>query len=168
MRGSPQRFLVLLNQVGIIPAHAGLTNPLRLLCQHSRDHPRACGAHTASMLISHVFWGSSPRMRGSLSASRICRPDRGIIPAHAGLTHGSARRRRLLWDHPRACGAHATNSALRRTFSGSSPRMRGSRRLQISLVEKWGIIPAHAGLTSSCTALPQDAWDHPRACGAHS
>ena len=45
MRGSPDRLFTTFSQLGIIPAHAGLTRP----CTHHflslRDHPRACGAH---------------------------------------------------------------------------------------------------------------------------
>ena len=71
-------------------------------------------------------------------------------------------------DHPRGCGAHATESHIVSFWRGSSPRVRGSRSSVTLSVVLHGIIPAGAGLTSlSKTAAALD-WDHPRGCGAHS
>ena len=108
--------------VGIIPAHAGLTASSSARPTKQRDHPRACGAHL-ELLHKSVDWrGSSPRMRGSLSCDTHGFPDRGIIPSHAGLTTKSKQEIVL-------CGAHGTDLIKRYTVSGSSPRMRGSRRI---------------------------------------
>ena len=73
--------------IGIIPADAGLTLPLRTAAKQDRDHPRGCGAHFARQMYLASEKGSSPRMRGSLSSasSRYFFP--GIIPAGAGLTY---------------------------------------------------------------------------------
>ncbi len=92
--------------IGIIPAHAGLTRMATAIARTSRDHPRACGAHTPSLTSDTEYTGSSPRMRGSPHEHQRDVLYEGIIPAHAGLTrrgavgYGGAR------DHPRACGAH--------------------------------------------------------------
>ena len=91
MRGSHIVRYRIRTRVGIIPAHAGLTDSP---CDRSKerwDHPRACGAHGVSILYKDRAAGSSPRMRGSLVVVdvRIC--DIGIIPAHAGLTRDSGR-----------------------------------------------------------------------------
>ena len=51
---------------GIIPAHAGLTQERPGSQRSARDHPRACGAHTAIQKMPSPSTGSSPRMRGSL------------------------------------------------------------------------------------------------------
>ena len=49
MRGSltpdPYAFVIL----GIIPAHAGLTDKLTHVIKTARDHPRACGAHVLTV-----------------------------------------------------------------------------------------------------------------------
>ena len=90
-----------------------------------------------------------------------------IIPAHAGQTLAYYKPLQLPSDHPRACGA---NSALRPSNilqSGSSPRMRGKRRCQLSQMARDRIIPAHAGQTCGGRRGPACSADHPRACGAN-
>ena len=86
MRGSPRRVAVLRRLDGIIPAHAGLTVPARSCCPPPRDHPRACGAHSAYVHLLRGNQGSSPRMRGSREVRGVTIGISGIIPAHAGLT----------------------------------------------------------------------------------
>ena len=43
---------------GIIPAHAGLTLTKVARILDLRDHPRACGAHTVSVMRMSASWGS--------------------------------------------------------------------------------------------------------------
>ena len=50
---------------------------------------------------------------------------------------------------------------------GSSPRMRGTLVLNISLFLSTGIIPAYAGNTSFRLAAWTSPRDHPRVCGEH-
>ena len=147
MRGSQFYYPKFQNIVGIIPAHAGLTDGPRFYADAVRDHPRACGAHVALNTIFATGMGSSPRMRGSLGD---CLEDvlaAGIIPAHAGLTHRPNCGNRLRRDHPRACGAHLMGGIPQLYLSGSSPRMRGSPSSISVPIVRTGIIPAHAGLT---------------------
>ena len=106
MRGSPPSSPSMETSSGIIPAHAGLTLFSLTARRRAKDHPRACGAHRTRHLSCMAKRGSSPRMRGSRSQARLKARDRGIIPAHAGLTMSLG---------PCLCGA-----------LGSSPRMRGS------------------------------------------
>ena len=134
---------------GIIPAHAGLTAYSISFAHCARDHSRVCGAHSASMAQRTTRSGSSPRMRGSLHEARRNRLTSGIIPAYAGLTRplvGAPNGRR---DHPRACGAHKLIIQNCNATWGSSPRMRGSPPLFSEAECRQGIIPAHAGLTTS-------------------
>ena len=71
------------------------------------DHPRVCGEHSGSRHMVVVGVGSSPRMRGALSAMFSSYTLLGIIPAYAGST-----------DAASTCGA---------VSHGSSPRMRGAQ-----------------------------------------
>ena len=131
------------------------------------DHPRSCGAHPPAAINITGNSGSSPRMRGSHSAtdchSRYC----GIIPAHAGLTDERPAQFARYRDHPRACGAHAIHRERPAQAAGSSPRMRGSRDIPQSSAASVGIIPAYAGLTHGAYSMLCQVRDHPRVCGAH-
>ena len=126
-------------------------------------------------------------MRGSQHTQSHSPIALGIIPAYAGPTPAPAYISRTSGDHPRVCGAHSMTSPLANASVGSSPRMRGSRKLDngVSATEgssprmrgspehgrlqsgHAGIIPAYAGLTQSNRCSKTTAWDHPRACGAH-
>ena len=168
MRGSLPPRCILPSPRGIIPAHAGLTRRGPSSAAGRKDHPRACGAHPFFDPELPLDLGSSPRMRGSLTAMRTTLMQPGIIPAHAGLTIG-VEAAWLVWrDHPRACGAHFENPSQMCYNRGSSPRMRGSPGRQVSVQEFTGIIPAHAGLTYFPWNIDYRGRDHPRACGAHS
>ena len=86
MRGSLKEVDRDHNLIGIIPAHAGLTESVKLVHARRWDHPRACGAHKLDEVLCKRLKGSSPRMRGSPQMCRVWRGWHGIIPAHAGLT----------------------------------------------------------------------------------
>ena len=53
---------------GIIPAYAGNTVPAAAADSHHRDHPRVCGEHAGCPVFASMKSGSSPRMRGTLTA----------------------------------------------------------------------------------------------------
>ena len=86
-------------------------------------------------------------MRGKRGRHSWWRPLLRIIPAHAGQTISLAMPRRLMWDHPRACGANPITMFEQTTDAG--------------------IIPAHAGQTVGVGAPCEHEADHPRACGAN-
>ena len=88
-------------------------------------------------------------MRGSHGRLQVRPAQRGIIPAHAGLTTPCLLANAYGWDHPRACGAHLEDRIGQPLMQGSSPRMRGSQMVQRLIKKYHGIIPAHAGLTES-------------------
>ena len=91
----------------------------------------------------------------------------GIIPAHAGNTHGFVVSVPQVQDHPRACGEHATTAYAATHDLGSSPRMRGTHQCGEHYESQLGIIPAHAGNTRKIFSSAGMRWDHPRACGEH-
>ena len=57
--------------------------------------------------------------------------------------------------------------SLNDTKTGSSPRVRGSRREAGQILLRPGIIPAGAGLTEQKGTYLLSSRDHPRGCGAH-
>ena len=167
MRGSPSIVIAHTIFIGIIPAHAGLTCVIFKYVILFWDHPRACGAHIFFVTLVSFLTGSSPRMRGSRYFCHFLMLEDGIIPAHAGLTSRSQVNGCVTWDHPRACGAHSSQSIGPSFPLGSSPRMRGSLPDDVVHDRICGIIPAHAGLTERILSQIGGLRDHPRACGAH-
>ena len=71
----------------------------------------------------------------------------GIIPAYAGNTGIWSDIVRFRRDHPRICGEHSVPHVPRNVAQGSSPHMRGTRRI--------------------CCQPTPEPWDHPRICGEH-
>ena len=90
----------------IIPAHAGQTDDAVFSMLRHPDHPRACGANSASDWVEAWRTGSSPRMRGKRALCDRHGRKLRIIPAHAGQTRRCGRFSMPQVDHPRACGAN--------------------------------------------------------------
>ena len=149
MQGTREHAVALRRTHGIIPAHAGNTGGVRPSLVPLRDHPRACGEHFGTAFAAAVPTGSSPRMRGTPRTRRIVRLIAGIIPAHAGNTFRWLFFGRFQRDHPRACGEHPYRIIPIPESMGSSPRMRGTHHIPHRGRFVPGIIPAHAGNTSS-------------------
>ena len=69
---------------GIIPACAG-NRHIYLFCIYLFwDHPRACGEQLNGRLLTSIFKGSSPRVRGAAVEPEAVDEADGIIPARAG------------------------------------------------------------------------------------
>ena len=131
------------------------------------DHPRACGANRKSGFDSLPGDGSSPRVRGKLLGGFIVHCRVRIIPARAGQTPAPAASRRSGSDHPRACGANNDRVDVHASTAGSSPRVRGKRRVEQQRGPGERIIPARAGQTHPRSRIRCTSPDHPRACGAN-
>ena len=92
----------------------------------------------------------------------------GLIPAHAGSTHGSATPMVHSRAHPRSRGEHTATVTLRPVAGGSSPLTRGApRRIEYAL-HVLGLIPAHAGSTDLVHKPAGKPTAHPRSRGEHS
>ena len=111
--------------------------------------------------------GSSPRMRGTPDRGTHGIRRHGIIPAYAGNTFTNLRLRKNTWDHPRVCGEHAFINGRRLPVKGSSPRMRGTLKVQRVRNSLRRIIPAYAGNTYPQVSPIVRTRDHPRVCGEH-
>ncbi len=112
--------------------------------------------------------GSSPRMRGTANISKSKSMVQRFIPAHAGNSACWDLLARLKAVHPRACGEQQVSRAFARLTHGSSPRMRGTERINPFSQFLNRFIPAHAG--NSFDQSRSDALEkvHPRACGEQS
>ena len=81
--------------VRLIPACAGKTTRSSPRAISSPAHPRVCGENLRVCRSSSMKAGSSPRVRGKLSASTTYSRRRRLIPACAGKTAGLEPSRRL-------------------------------------------------------------------------
>ena len=128
----------------------------------------ACAGNTCAGGLGGVGEeGSSPRVRGTRVEVTSADGCAGIIPACAGNTRQCEPSRYGLRDHPRVCGEHWGAHHLPSDGTGSSPRVRGTRRIRRAHAAPPGIIPACAGNTKINTTASKDTRDHPRVCGEH-
>ena len=109
--------------------------------------------------------GSSPRVRGKPIGRTVARPAWRLIPACAGKTPLHALMGTAPGAHPRVCGENpdTRGNILRR--KGSSPRVRGKRRLHRSTHSRLRLIPACAGKTLVKVPSTREWVAHPRVCG---
>ena len=132
-------------QPRLIPAHAGKT------CSR---------ANSAS-----AFAGSSPLTRGKLCPSNLAGHECRLIPAHAGKTSRSPSRRPLGEAHPRSRGENHGLCTGKSTRLGSSPLTRGKLKIISDIRAMRGLIPAHAGKTSTARSRVRRRAAHPRSRG---
>ena len=134
---------------GLIPAHAGKTREPGKARSQARAHPRACGENEGTWEGKISGEGSSPRMRGKPPPFDCEPPAPRLIPAHAGKTRAACLRRRPRRAHPRACGENRGDWQAGDAREGSSPRMRGKQPVVSWWNRSAGLIPAHAGKTTT-------------------
>ena len=165
MRGTHRWGSYDIEDLRIIPAHAGNSQKGARSARHAADHPRACGELIEGPDGAGKTTGSSPRMRGTLWQHRTARSRPRIIPAHAGNSPRHPPDCPQLSDHPRACGELDSQDRLSTMTDGSSPRMRGTRVKGRAHGRFLRIIPAHAGNSAPDRFASSRMADHPRACG---
>ena len=152
----------------IIPARAGFTGSQSRAAARRPDHPRSRGVYPTPGLPARGTSGSSPLARGLRAVLRSRGPDRRIIPARAGFTHGPPLGAGLVVDHPRSRGVYAVHDVLARYYRGSSPLARGLLRAADGRRRWVGIIPARAGFTETAPRRRRHPADHPRSRGVYS
>ena len=130
-----------------IPACAGNTRRLRPAPRPVAVHPRVCGEHTVE-----------PGQADDRA---------GFIPACAGNTSDRADRCATPPVHPRVCGEHDDQIDRIMPTPGSSPRVRGTRRVQSRRDHQRRFIPACAGNTGRTALWRHLLAVHPRVCGEH-
>ena len=134
-------------RTGLIPAHAGKTDPTDPQHPLAWAHPRSRGENLSALIDGSGQKGSSPLTRGKRSRANFFRPVRGLIPAHAGKTDQESPQRAIRGAHPRSRGENPARSRLRSRVAGSSPLTRGKQQDADRLACPPGLIPAHAGKT---------------------
>ena len=150
---------------GLIPAHAGKTSMVSSRFRAWRAHPRSRGENGGDVVGFGAVGGSSPLTRGKLVGRVDGHPDHGLIPAHAGKTFISLAPPLGAWAHPRSRGENVGCELDARYIPGSSPLTRGKQRRHVQALPVVGLIPAHAGKTSTSTVRPSASRAHPRSRG---
>ena len=150
---------------GLIPAHAGKTHEVAETDKARGAHPRSRGENTCPRCLTDQQEGSSPLTRGKrLSRSNVATTS-GLIPAHAGKTSHAITASGLTWAHPRSRGENTRRRGESAARQGSSPLTRGKLRARERLVDRRGLIPAHAGKTTARPVSRSAPWAHPRSRG---
>ena len=164
-RGKPSDYRAGRRRRGLIPAHAGKTGGDHSGLLHGWAHPRSRGENALARTCAASVVGSSPLTRGKhRKSSHRCRA-RGLIPAHAGKTCPAANASISERAHPRSRGENRYTRVRWLWRLGSSPLTRGKRPPRQRRPRGPGLIPAHAGKTSSLNVSSYSPWAHPRSRG---
>ena len=147
-RGKPELTPLEIDDLRLIPAHAGKTRGQESRHEGSPAHPRSRGENQAAKPLGRKDLGSSPLTRGKLPEAHRLLGGKRLIPAHAGKTRATRRTRYRMRAHPRSRGENPSAAAAPASTCGSSPLTRGKPRLGCVSSSPWRLIPAHAGKTS--------------------
>jgi len=101
-------------------------------CSRPPVHPRGCGEYQGVASALAAFFGSSPRVRGIRPIRDAIAHGARFIPAGAGNTRSRAVRTRSRSVHPRGCGEYVWIGEGPGSPCGSSPRVRGIRKIKDS------------------------------------
>ena len=150
---------------GLIPAHAGKTTVVNEIIVNEGAHPRSRGENVRGRPQGQGRTGSSPLTRGKLGVLWAAACAKGLIPAHAGKTAPYGQSPIGPRAHPRSRGENDEAWAFDAESGGSSPLTRGKPRCGCARLGDAGLIPAHAGKTSSDSSSARSARAHPRSRG---
>ena len=168
LRGTRSELVLVRVCLRFIPAFAGNTWRGWFACVRTTVHPRVCGEHARYRATAVSSDGSSPRLRGTQHTGERLHIDLRFIPAFAGNTYRRPAAGATRPVHPRVCGEHLPGSASASAAAGSSPRLRGTRPVEILGLGPQRFIPAFAGNTFARFNDPTPVPVHPRVCGEHS
>ena len=124
-----------------------------------------CGEQTYDRSVTHHYYGSSPRVRGTARHDQPTPCSDRFIPACAGNSNCITRAHTHTSVHPRVCGEQTSHTVLCPHFSGSSPRVRGTARPIFPCTTRIRFIPACAGNRSLRSSINDSLSVHPRVCG---
>ena len=108
-------------------------------------HPRACGERIQAENAEQRNTGSSPRLRGTQFTNFVSAIHKRFIPAPAGNAGITLKQIASFTVHPRTCGERNHATLIDAASSGSSPRLRGTRRTPTRPTACPRFIPAPAG-----------------------
>ena len=110
-------------------------------------HPHACGEHVESFAFFALKLGSSPRLWGTPNTFGAWHLWARFIPTPVGNTSDERSSNHPATVHPHACGEHSRSTFNRKFWSGSSPRLWGTRTIAGSGSSTSRFIPTPVGNT---------------------
>ncbi len=167
LRGTSVASAVVVDHRRFIPASAGNIRSDLLPDMPGAVHPRVCGEHSNKRAFVVLYYGSSPRLRGTLNPKTGQQRYIRFIPASAG---NIGKRPRAPFNrpvHPRVCGEHVSARPGTRPDNGSSPRLRGTYGRCLERPLHGRFIPASAGNIKERGYRAHKIPVHPRVCGEH-
>ena len=150
---------------GLIPTHAGKTLTTCPTTPETWAHPHSRGENRAGRMFTPSLAGSSPLTRGKPDAGRARLVPGGLIPTHAGKTSSSNATSATCRAHPHSRGENVKTVLTMFHTVGSSPLTRGKPCLVRNRSPLGGLIPTHAGKTSSPAARQRTCPAHPHSRG---
>ena len=131
----------------------------------TRAHPHSRGENLAEQGWDAPALGSSPLTRGKRDDARQRPREIGLIPTHAGKTQRPASPAIDLWAHPHSRGENDWTDPNIPLMPGSSPLTRGKRDIVDCDAHALGLIPTHAGKTTSSSPPSSARAAHPHSRG---
>ena len=164
-RGTPEGVEYPEQKGRFIPAYTGNSRSRQLYSDDISVHPRVHGELNVALSPTPTRFGSSPRTRGTPDRSRRPPPENRFIPAYTGNSRHLLPTRVRGTVHPRVHGELPASSAICWSFSGSSPRTRGTR-IDAGATDRCDrFIPAYTGNSASRRPPGCRSAVHPRVHG---
>ena len=148
-----------------IPTRVGNSTACRLYQQCQPVHPHACGELTTFRLTESTSCGSSPRVWGTQLTGADDIDNRRFIPTRVGNSCFLAMMMCYLSVHPHACGELPRMKIGIISFTGSSPRVWGTRQNRENRYRLCRFIPTRVGNSRDRPYDGQPHTVHPHACG---
>ena len=165
VRGTPRPVVPSVPAARFIPACAGNSSTWQRTRETPSVHPRVCGELDRFPPDPHGLPGSSPRVRGTRVFEQVQNVFQRFIPACAGNSALPLAAVYASSVHPRVCGELLESVSPHRRDVGSSPRVRGTRKVQRGRWRPHRFIPACAGNSMVAADSPAASAVHPRVCG---
>ena len=139
---------------GLISAHAGKLQHRKPGTTPTRAHPRSRRENSTFSTPVGSMSGSSPLTQGKHRYAFGDAEHPRLIPAHAGKTPCGASRRAGTPAHPRSREENDYSKSVAALTAGSSPLTRGKPCREGAPCVPEGLIPTHAGKTTSMSSPP--------------
>ena len=165
VRGTRRRAPLAVALARFIPACAGNSAIQCRVTSQTTVHPRVCGELVEADAYLVDDSGSSPRVRGTPARRRCVHAHWRFIPACAGNSVDASINVVTQTVHPRVCGELSRVNVARISFTGSSPRVRGTLGRVLGCSRSNRFIPACAGNSPTLSAIGGLLAVHPRVCG---